>query len=343
MSEKIAVVGAGSWGTAISALLAKKDFPVTLWARDSELARVMQASHRNPRYLVDVLVPPNVLITDDLGEALVGAESVVFAVPSHAMRSIVQRAREHLISEVLILSLAKGIEVDSLMRMSEVIESELPEEFRKRIGVLSGPNHAEEVSRQIPSATVISALDRKVALKLQEIFMTPYFRVYTNPDIVGVELGGATKNVIAIAAGISDGLGYGDNTKASLMTRGLAEMTRLGVAIGARPLTFSGLSGVGDLIVTCTSRHSRNRAVGEKIGKGMTLEEVSRDMRMVAEGVRTSLAIRCLAEKHGVEMPITKNVTEVLYEGKDPRNCVSDLMTRGAKDEIELLQEQEWG
>jgi glycerol-3-phosphate dehydrogenase (NAD(P)+) len=227
--------------------------------------------------------------------------------------------------------------------MSEVIESELPEEFRKRIGVLSGPNHAEEVSRQIPSATVISALDRKVALKLQEIFMTPYFRVYTNPDIIGVELGGATKNVIAIAAGISDGLGYGDNTKASLMTRGLAEMTRLGVAIGARPLTFSGLSGVGDLIVTCTSRHSRNRAVGEKIGKGMTLEEVSRDMRMVAEGVRTSLAIRCLAEKHGVEMPITKNVTEVLYEGKDPHDSVSDLMTRGAKDEIELLQEQEWG
>ncbi len=337
MREKIAVIGAGSWGTAITIPLSNNNYSVSLWARDVSLARSIQETRVNSRYLSQAILPNLVSVTGDIEEAVSSARVVVLAVPSHGMRTIVRHLKNYLKDDAILVSLAKGIEMNTMMRMSEVIAEEVPSILRENIAVLSGPNHAEEVSRKIPSATVVSAFKREIALKLQPIFMTSYFRVYTNSDMVGVELGGATKNVIAIAAGISDGLGFGDNTKASLMTRGLAEMTRLGKALGANPLTFSGLSGVGDLIVTCTSRYSRNRAVGEKIGQGMSLQDITREMNMVAEGIRTSKAIKELAEKHEIEVPITKNVTEVLYEGKNPRDCVVDLMMRGAKDEIELF------
>jgi glycerol-3-phosphate dehydrogenase (NAD(P)+) len=247
---------------------------------------------------------------------------------------------------MLLLSVTKGVETGSLKRMSEIIAEELGARFWQNIAVLSGPNHAEEVSREIPSATVVAANCEPAALRFQDIFTTPYFRVYTNTDIIGVELGGATKNVMAIAAGISDGLGYGDNTKASLMTRGLAEMTRLGIALGAHALTFSGLAGVGDLIATCTSRHSRNREVGEKLGKGRKLDQILEESTMVAEGIMTSKAIVALAVQNNVDVPIAKRVVEVLYENKDPKECVRELMLRGVTDEVKpvaLLEEKKKG
>lgn len=335
--RKIAVIGAGSWGTAIAVLLAKKGFSVSLWARDEKFAAEARSVHHNPRYLKGVSFPENIEVSSDTAGVLKDAEVVVLVVPSHGTRDVVRRLRNCMDVSSIIVSLTKGIEIDTHMRMSEVIASELPSKFYEKIAVISGPNHAEEVSRNIPSTTVVSAHNKEVALKLQDVFMTPYFRVYTNPDIVGVELGGATKNIIALATGMSDGLGYGDNTRAALMTRGLAEMTRLGLSMGAQPLTFAGLSGMGDLIATCTSHYSRNRNTGEKIAKGMTIEEVAGQTRMVAEGVKTTKAVYDLAKKRDVEMPITKAVYQVLYEGKDPRDCVSDLMLRGAKDELKAF------
>lgn len=328
-----AVIGAGSWGTAVAVLLGGKGFDVSLWARDPELAASMAETRFNGRYVSDLRIPDNVWITADLKAALDGRNLVALVVPSHAMRETVKKMKRLVDGNCMVVSLTKGIEGETLMRMSEVVAQELPQ---ARVGVLSGPNHAEEVGKKIPSATVVSAAEEEVSLALQGAFMTPYFRVYTNPDVLGVEIAGASKNVIAIAAGISDGLGYGDNTKASLMTRGLAEITRLGVAAGARALTFSGLAGMGDLIVTCTSRHSRNRGVGERLGQGKKLEEVTRETRMIAEGVRTSEAVLKLAEKLGVEVPITKAVTQVLYEDKGPADCVGELMTRGPTDELAL-------
>lgn len=335
--EKVAVIGAGSWGTALAALLAWNKYSVSLWARDEKLAERIQAVRYNPRYLEGLILPNNVHITGDLERAVNDTSVVVFAVPSHAMRSIVKLSSDYLVPGQFLLSLAKGIEVDTLMRMSQVIRDELPAKFRLRIGALSGPNHAEEVGRNIPSATVVSAMSKKAAKKFQHMFMTPYFRVYTNPDLVGVEICGAVKNVIAIAAGISDGLGYGDNTKASLITRGLAEITRLGLSLGAQPLTFAGLSGMGDLIVTCVSNFSRNRAVGESLGKGMKIDDILKETRMVAEGVKTAEAANALAKKCKVEMPIVESVYDVLYSDKEPHQCVKDLMTRGAVDEIEQI------
>lgn len=334
MALKIAVIGAGSWGTAISILLARKRYLVNLWARDPNLADEIKVTRYNPRYLSEAIVPPNVFPTGDIEEAMREVKFVVLAVPSMAMRLAIRQLKDCLTKDMILVSLTKGIEKGTLVRMSEVIESEIPEELATKIGVLSGPNHAEEVSKDIPTATVVSAKEKHIALALQKLFMTPYFRVYTNPDMIGVELGGATKNVIAVAAGISDGLGYGDNTKASLMTRGLAEMTRLGLVVGAKPLTFAGLSGIGDLIVTCTSRYSRNRSAGERIAKGLTVEEISKETTMIAEGLFSAAAVDKLAAKHEVEMPITRNVAAVLYEGKDPYKSVSDLMQRGATEEI---------
>lgn len=346
MTEKVAVIGAGSWGTAIARLLGQKGIEVKLWARDQQLAETTQVTRRNPRYLKNVVLPRRVEITSDMSRALEEATTVAFAVPSHAMRSIVHLVKDHIGPETLLISLVKGIEEETLKRMSEVIAEELAEqgdEVKNCLAALSGPNHAEEVSKDIPSATVVASSNRDTALKLQQLFMTPYFRVYTNSDMVGVELGGATKNIIAIAAGVSDGLGYGDNTKASLMTRGLAEMCRLGASLGAQALTFSGLSGMGDLVATCTSQYSRNRGVGEKLGQGMSLETILHQTTMVAEGIRTSRAVSTLAERLSIEMPITRAVTEILYLGKSPHDCVKDLMLRGATDEIEsyLLSEPE--
>lgn len=298
------------------------------------MTEAIKDTRKNPRYLSDIKIHENIEPTNDLEEAIKPAHVIVMATPSHAMRPVASRAREFLKGDKKVVSLAKGIEADTLKRMTEVLSEELLPEMENNIGVLSGPNHAEEVIRNIPSATVISSKSRSVAEELQEIFMTPYFRVYTNPDLTGVELGGATKNVIAIAAGISDGLGFGDNTKASLITRGLAEMIRLGTAMGADVRTFAGLAGMGDLVVTCMSRHSRNRAAGEMFGKGMTLDQVKTEMNMVAEGIRTTRAIHSLAQVHQVHMPITAHAAEVLYGGKNPFACVSELMLRDAAEEI---------
>lgn len=283
---------------------------------------------------MDIDIHPDVVAIADLEEAIKPAEIVVMATPSHALRGIVSNVRSILRGNMVIVSLVKGVEESTLQRMSEVIREELHPKMKNRIAILSGPNHAEEVSRNIPSATVISSSSQSVALELQSVFITPYFRVYTNPDLIGVELGGAIKNVIAIAAGISDGLGYGDNTKASLLTRGLAEMIRLGVAMGADVRTFAGLAGVGDLVVTCMSKYSRNRAVGEMLGRGMVIEQINAEMKMVAEGIKTASAVANLASNYGVDMPITENVAEVLYENKNPFACVSELMSRGAAEEM---------
>jgi len=334
---KVAVLGAGSWGTAISLLLANNGLDVILWARDPKLSVDIEKNHRNTRYLSDISLPATIIATSDLSCLDKDVDAVILAVPSHAMRQIIKKAKPFIGDNTLLLSVTKGIETETLARMSEVITNELGKYFSKNVAVLSGPNHAEEVSKMIPSATVVAAYNEDVAIKFQDIFMTSYFRVYTNKDITGVELCGATKNVIAIAAGISDGLGYGDNTKASLMTRGLAEMTRLGVVLGAKPITFSGLAGIGDLIATCTSRHSRNRAVGEKLGKGKQLSEILKESTMVAEGILTSKAILALAKERGIEVPITRNVVEVMYMGKNPKDCVRDLMMRGPTDEVESV------
>jgi glycerol-3-phosphate dehydrogenase (NAD(P)+) len=331
---KVIVVGAGSWGTSIAALLAKKKYEVMLWARDPYIPEAIRKNRQNPKYLRDIRLPENLTPTDDLSCLDAALGGIVFAVPSHALRATIREAKQYIRRGTKLLSVVKGIEIESVKRMTEIMAEEMGDDSRQNICVLSGPNHAEEVSKEIPSATVVAAYNKRTALEFQEMFMTPYFRVYTNKDVIGVELGGATKNVIAIAAGISDGLGYGDNTKASLMTRGLAEMTRLGVTLGALPITFSGLAGIGDLIATCTSPHSRNRAVGEKLGKGKHLNEILEESTMVAEGILTCKAVLALAGKHGVEVPITRNVVEVLYQNKDPKDCVSDLMLRGATDEV---------
>ncbi|HDZ86688.1 MAG TPA: NAD(P)-dependent glycerol-3-phosphate dehydrogenase [Actinobacteria bacterium] len=330
---KVSIIGAGSWGTVIAALLAKKGNDVFVWARDPSLAEDINKANVNSKYLKKLTLPKNVSGSSDIEEVMKDSELVVLAVPSHAMRDLIKKVKDHLNPKMPIVSLAKGLEVDSRLRMTEVIKDEIDERFHKNVAALSGPNHAEEVADEIPSATVIAAYDSDVASYLQSIFMSPYFRVYTSSDITGVEMGGVSKNVIAIATGISDGLGFGDNTKASLMTRGLAEMIRLGTAAGAKAETFSGLSGLGDLVVTCTSKYSRNRALGEFLGKGKTLDDYKAESSMVAEGANGCLAIEDIAEQKGIEMPINHAVVEVIYKQRPPLDCVQSLMGRGPKTE----------
>ncbi|MDI3279866.1 MAG: NAD(P)H-dependent glycerol-3-phosphate dehydrogenase [Bacillota bacterium] len=328
MGTAICVVGAGGWGTALAILLAQKHGQVRLWVRNPEYAKEMAARRENSLYLPGVQLPPGVQLFSDLGQALTGAEVVVSAVPAQATRELARRMRDFLAPEAVVVSVSKGLEKGTHQRMTEVLKEELPSRFHSRLVVLSGPNHAEEVARNIPSATVVASHDRALARKIQELFMTPSFRIYTNADVVGVETGGALKNIIALASGISDGLGFGDNTKAALMTRGLAEITRLGMSMGAHPLTFVGLSGMGDLIATCTSKHSRNARAGKEIGQGKKLEEVLAGTRMVVEGVWTTVAAYELARQRGVEMPITEKVYQVLFAGQNPREAVSHLMER---------------
>lgn len=329
---RISVIGAGSWGTAVSWLLGGKGHEVRLWAREPEIAQAVNEGHRNPLYLPEVVLPDAVSATSDLPQALEGAEAVVMVTPSIGVRTTAESMKPHLSDDTPVVVLSKGVEQDTLMLMTEVLVDVLggPD----RIAGLSGPNHAEEVSRGVPSATVVASYDPAVGEFFQDMFMTPFFRVYTNPDVVGVELCGASKNVIAIAAGMCDGLGYGDNTKATLMTRGLAEMSRLGTAMGANPLTYMGLAGVGDLVVTCTSRHSRNRGIGEFIAKGGTMEEFYEKTHMVAEGAVACLSVAALGRRAGVDLPITDAVRRVLYEGADPREAGDLLMGREARDEL---------
>ena len=333
MEPKIGILGAGSWGTALAILLASKYRDITLWEFRPDVAEQLDTFRENRPMLPGVRIPDVIQITANLASAVEGKDLLVSAVPSHVVRSVAEALRPFDLSGKLIVSVTKGIENETLMRMSEVYADVLPEFDLDRFVVLSGPSHAEEVSRNIPTTVVAACRKLENAQTVQEIFMTPSFRVYSSTDVVGVEMGGSLKNIIAIAAGISDGVGFGDNTKAALITRGLVEITRLGTAMGADPLTFAGLSGMGDLIVTCISRHSRNRHVGEEIGRGKTLAEVLSEMVMVAEGVRTTKSAYQLAKRHGVEMPITTEVYRVLYEGKDPKAAVNDLMTRRAKRE----------
>lgn len=329
---RISVIGAGSWGTAVCWLLGGKGHEVSLWARESEIAQGVNDSHRNPLYLPEVELPVNVSASDDIERALHGSEAVVMVTPSIGVRSTADAMKPHLGESTPVVILSKGVEQDTLFLMTEVLEDVFG--GRDRIAGLSGPNHAEEVSRGVPSATVVASYAPQVGELFQDIFMTPFFRVYTNPDVTGVELCGASKNVIAIAAGMSDGLGYGDNTKASLMTRGLAEMARLGAARGANPLTYMGLAGMGDLIVTCTSRHSRNRGIGQFVAEGGTMQGYTEKTHMVAEGTVACLSIAAMGEREGIDMPITNMVRRVLYEELDPNEAGAYLMGREARDEL---------
>jgi len=333
VEPRVAVIGAGSWGTAFAGITAGNDVETILWARREQLADAISTRHENTDYLPGIELPPSLRATHDLERALSGATVVVMGVPSHAFRSIFKDAAGLLGPDVPVVSLVKGIEQDSLKRMSEVMREEA-DLGPGRIAVLSGPNLAKEIVKLQPSATVVACADEGRAKELQSIFMAPHFRVYTNTDVVGCELGGAMKNVIAIAAGIADGLGFGDNAMASLITRGLAEIARLGVKLGGEPLTFSGLAGMGDLVATCISPLSRNRTVGEQLGKGRKLDDVIAEMNMVAEGVKTSRAVLDLAARRGVEMPIAEQVVAVLYEGRSARDVIPALMQREAKPEL---------
>lgn len=330
---RVAVVGAGSWGTAVAWLLGEKSgIEVSLWAREAEIAEAVNAERRNPVYLKDVLLPRSVRATADVGEAVAGAEAVVLVTPSVGVRDTCLGFAGFLDRSTPVVILSKGVEAGTGMLMTEVLEDVLGD--RERLAALSGPNHAEEVSRGVPSATVVAAHAPAVAEWFQTLFMTPAFRVYTNDDVVGVELAGASKNVIALAAGMCDGLGYGDNSKAALMTRGLAEMSRLGRAMGANPMTYMGLAGMGDLVVTCTSSHSRNRALGEWVATGGTVEDYREATKMVAEGATSCVTVGDLARRVGAEMPITDAVRSVLYEGVPASRAGDLLMGRAAKDEL---------
>jgi glycerol-3-phosphate dehydrogenase (NAD(P)+) len=326
-------VGAGSWGTAVAAIVAENATTI-LWARREDLATCIEADHENPDYLPGIALPAALHATADLAGACVGADVVVFAVPSHGLRAVLADARPHVAANAAIVSLAKGIEQGTLRRMTEVIAEELSDHDASRIGVLTGPNLAREVAAGQPTASVVAVPNAAVGDELQRVFFAPTLRVYTNPDVIGCEMAGALKNVLAIGAGIADGLGYGDNTKAALITRGLAELARLGVALGGEPLTFAGLAGMGDLIATCASPQSRNRHVGVEIGRGRALDEVVSEMNMVAEGVKTTAAVIELAERHQVEMPLAAFVGRVLYEGARPADLVPELMMRKAKPEL---------
>ena len=335
--SRVAVVGAGSWGTAVAAIVAQNASTV-LWARRAELATCIENEHANPRYLPDITLPAELHATADLAAACAGAEVVVFAVPSHGLRAVLAEARPCIDPNVAIVSLVKGIEQGTLLRMTEVIAEVLVDHDPRRIGVLTGPNLAREVAAGQPTASVVAVPDPALGDELQQVFFAPTLRVYTNPDVIGCEMAGALKNVIAIGAGIADGLGYGDNTKAALITRGLAELARLGVALGGEPLTFAGLAGMGDLIATCASPQSRNRHVGVELGKGRALDDVVSEMNMVAEGVKTTAAVIELSRRHAVEMPLAAFVGRVLYEGARPADLIPELMMRKAKPELDGMQ-----
>ena len=332
MNEKIGVLGGGSWGTALAILLGKKGLDVDIWLRDEKQVDEIIKSGENKKYLPKVKLPENLNVMTDVEKAIFNKDIILLAVPTHGVRGTLMNFKKYINKAQVIVNVAKGIENDTLMRISEIVKEILPE---NKYAVLSGPSHAEEVAVDIPTTVVSASVHKSTAKYVQDVFMTPKFRVYTNPDIVGVELGGSLKNIIALGAGISDGLGYGDNTKAALMTRGIFEMARLGEKMGANPTTFSGLAGIGDLIVTCTSMHSRNRRAGILIGKGLDLDEAIKEVGMVVEGIRTTNSAYKLAKKHNINMPITEELYSVLYQGKDVKDSVPNLMERDKKHEME--------
>jgi glycerol-3-phosphate dehydrogenase (NAD(P)+) len=328
--ESVAVIGAGAWGTALADLLAAKGQPVYFWIRSSDVFEQISSLRENPLYLPGHKLSKNVLPTRSLEEAAKGAEVIILAVPSHALREVAGRLAPHVRPGTLAVSAAKGIEADTTATMTQVLEECLPGVVA---AALSGPSFAQEVAEGLPTAVTVACRRPESARSLQRLFATATFRVYASQDVIGVELGGAVKNVIAIAAGISDGLGFGHNTRAALITRGLAEIARLGVRLGASPSTFAGLAGLGDLVLTCTGDLSRNRTLGLGLGRGQGLFELTSGRRQVAEGVRTALSVKHLAERERVEMPICEQVWRVLYQDKEPRSAVAELMTRDLKDE----------
>ena len=331
---KVSVLGAGSWGTALSLLLCKNGHEVTLWSALEDEVRMLCEKREHESKLPGVRLPEDMKITADLEDSLQDPDVAVLAVPSPFTRSTAHRMAPFVKKGQIIVNVAKGVEEHTLMTLSEIISEEIPQ---ADVCVLSGPSHAEEVGKGLPTTCVVSAEKRETAEYLQGIFMSPVFRVYTTPDILGVELGGALKNVIALAAGTADGLGYGDNTKAALITRGIAEISRLGTKMGARAETFYGLSGIGDLVVTCASVHSRNRKAGYLMGKGYTMQEAMDEVKMVVEGVYSGRAAKSLAEKYQVEMPIIEEVNKVLFEDKPAADAVRDLMLRDKKVETPML------
>jgi glycerol-3-phosphate dehydrogenase (NAD(P)+) len=338
----VAVLGAGSWGTTLAILLDGNGCSVRLWEYFPQLAETIRRERENRLFLPGIPVPRSVSITSDIDEALEGAARIVFVTPSHTVRGVARIVRSSAAFDrrAIIINAAKGLEERTLCRMSEVLAQELPTPKRRIVGLL-GPSHAEEVSVHMPTSVVVAGSDPEVLKEIQGCFMNEYFRVYTNTDLVGVELGVSLKNTIAIAAGICDGLGFGDNTKAALITRGLAEIKRLACRMGGKEETLSGLAGVGDLVVTCMSRHSRNRHVGEEIGLGKRLPQILSEMVMVAEGVKTTKAAVKLAARVGVELPIAEQVHRVLFRGKDPRRAIKDLMIRRANTEMERYRTEE--
>ncbi|MEK6568009.1 MAG: NAD(P)H-dependent glycerol-3-phosphate dehydrogenase, partial [Candidatus Omnitrophota bacterium] len=327
--NKITILGDGGWGTTLAILLARKGYRITLWGAFKDNIAEVNKTRINQKFLPGIRLPSSIILTSDLVLALKAADLIVLAIPSQFIRQLLKRLKELNINSIPFLSVVKGIETETLMRVSEIIYQELGKSLK--LAVLSGPTIALEVAKEVPTTAVVSSSSEKLSKSVQRVFTTSRFRVYTNPDVVGVELGGSLKNVIAIACGISDGLGFGANTKAALLARGLAEISRMGIAAGAKKETFSGITGLGDLVTTCISQHSRNRSVGEQIGKGGKLKNILSRMNMVAEGVATAKAAYLLGKKYRISMPITNEVYSVLYKNKDPFKAVNDLMTRQRK------------
>jgi len=333
--KKVAIIGAGSFGTALAVVLARAGHQVQLWAREPEIAAGINEQHVNPAYLSDVSLPESIGCHTHLKKCLDQPDIILFATPSHALREVAQRVKPHITGDELIVNVAKGIENDTFMTMSQVLADVLEDVILDdQIGVLSGPSHAEEVGKFKPATVVATSNSKRTARIIQKTFMTPMFRIYLNYDIIGVEIGGAVKNIMAIAAGIIDGARLGDNAKAGVITRGLHEMKRLGMKLGASQDTFSGLTGMGDLVVTCTSEHSRNRFVGYHLGQGKNLDEIVDHMNMIAEGIKTTRAVRTWSRQLDIEMPITGAVYKILFEGEDPKDMLHSLMTRNPKEEI---------
>jgi glycerol-3-phosphate dehydrogenase (NAD(P)+) len=347
--KRVGVLGAGSWGTTLAVLLANKGIETVLWARNQEFAKQIRKSRENKSYLPGFELPAALEITSDISKAVTDKEVILFVVPSHGLREVAKqvlmalndfsRSPNHQITKspnlpYALVSASKGIENRTLLTMTEIMKEVLPSRLSGRLAALSGPSFAQEVASSIPTAITIAASEHQLCTYLQDLFTTETFRVYTSLDLMGVQLGGALKNVMAIASGISDGMGFGTNTRAALITRGLAEMSRLGIRLGANPLTFAGLAGLGDLVLTCTGDLSRNRRVGLKLGQGQSIDTILKETNMVAEGVKTTRSVYAMAEKYKVEMPITNQVYRVLYEGLDPKDAVNELLTRPPRQEL---------
>ena len=331
---KVSVLGAGSWGTALAIILANNGHQVVMWEYNKHYVKNLKKYYENKVFLPGIKIPPEIEITHSLKDAATDQHMIIIAIPTQFIRSVLKQMKKISFKNTTFVSVSKGIEKDTLLTVDHIIAEEL-DISEDAIGVLSGPSHAEEVAKKIPTAVVAASSNIVTATEIQSAFANSYFRVYSSTDIIGVELGGALKNVIAVGAGIIDGANFGDNTKAAIMTRGIAEISRLGIELGAKPETFAGLSGMGDLIVTCMSKHSRNRYVGEQIGMGKKLPEILKEMTMVAEGVETCKSVHQLAAKHHIDVPIANAVYNILFNEKDPIKVTNDLMSRGMKTELE--------